>query len=190
MFQVMKELYIQVTDPSAPIISRAVQNQRECYNDVHGLHEVALPENPLCGAESVQKADDFATTRCNELAVAIHHILQGMNLKMCAFMARALISRRNSINGQFSLYDYGNWICEWRGKWVTTVQEQCSIRASRRALRQDPLRLSYSALVVASGFFCLKALEKYEEKHVLCAWAVVITLHTQKRRKRHSLRRI
>ena len=61
-----------------------------------GLHAyvVALPQNPLSGAESVQKASAFATTCCNELVVAIQHFLQEMNLETGAFMARALISHR------------------------------------------------------------------------------------------------
>ena len=33
MFQVIKELYIQVTNPSVLIISSAVQHQSKCYND-------------------------------------------------------------------------------------------------------------------------------------------------------------
>ena len=57
-----------------------------------GLDVTALPPNPLCGAESVEKAAAFATTWCNELAVAIQHILHEMNLETGAFMARALIS--------------------------------------------------------------------------------------------------
>ena len=34
MFQVIKELYIQVTDPSALIMSSAVQNKNEFCNDI------------------------------------------------------------------------------------------------------------------------------------------------------------
>ena len=34
MFQVIKELYIQVTDPPALILSSAVQNQNEYYKDL------------------------------------------------------------------------------------------------------------------------------------------------------------
>ena len=50
---------------------------------------------------AVEKAAAFATTRCNELALAIQHILQGINLKPCAFMARALINHHNPIKSQF-----------------------------------------------------------------------------------------
>ena len=58
------------------------------------LHVTALPQNPLCGAESVEKAAAFATTCSNELAVVVQHILQEMILKTGAFMAKALISRQ------------------------------------------------------------------------------------------------
>ena len=56
----------------------------------------------------------------------------------------------------------------------------------RRALRQDPLE----AILVIFGhraliFFCLKALgKKWKMTPLLCACAVVITLETQKCRKR------
>ena len=60
----------------------------------HSLHVTAQPQNPLCGAESVEKAAAFATTWSNELAVVVQHILQEMNLETGAFMAGVLISRR------------------------------------------------------------------------------------------------
>ena len=40
-FQVIKELYIQETDPSARIMSSAVQNQNECYTRDKMVYSVA-----------------------------------------------------------------------------------------------------------------------------------------------------
>ena len=89
MFQVIKELCIQLTNPSVLIEQRS--SAPKWMLQRRGLHVTALHPKPLCGAESVEKAAAFATTWCNELAVAI---MQEMNLETGAFMARVLISRR------------------------------------------------------------------------------------------------
>ena len=86
-----------------------------------GLHVTTLPQNPLCGAESVEKAAAFATTRCNELAV--QHILEEMNLEAGAFMAKALISR-HAHHGErkvFSAAKKGQKSKRW-------IKKECSMK--------------------------------------------------------------
>ena len=81
---------------------------------------------------------------CGEGSCFCHHKMQwigscypahhaGDESEPRAFMARALISHHNPIKSNFN-YIYSNWNCEWRRQRVTTVPEQCSIRASCRAL--------------------------------------------------------
>ena len=76
MFQMIKELYIQVTDPSVLIISSAVQNKNECYNDVANMWQLCPQIHSVVLNLWRVNTAAFSTKWCNELAVTIQHILQ------------------------------------------------------------------------------------------------------------------
>ena len=92
-----QEIYIQVTNPSALIISSAVQNQSECYNDCDMVcmwqlcpktHSVVLN---LWRRQLLLPPHDAMNWL---LLSTVQHILEEINLETGAFMARILISRR------------------------------------------------------------------------------------------------
>ena len=91
MFQVIKELYIRVTDPSGQTLGSAVQNQNEIDNDV--VYMWQLCPKTQCVVLNLWQLRLPTTTECNELAVAVQLIVQEMSLETGAFMARALICR-------------------------------------------------------------------------------------------------